>query len=117
MLLGADPPMPQESCQRLKGWYKAAVNRAPPPARAMLERIMAERVNLYSYVLSPGKNIPISVKPVPVDDLVPTEDEMEEAVKNIRRNRSGGPSGMRDKHLKGWLAASKRKKLEAAEEG
>ena len=31
-LLGADPPMPREAWQRLKGWYKAAVNRALPPA-------------------------------------------------------------------------------------
>ena len=68
-------------------------------------------------MLSPGSNIPISVKPVPVDDSVPTEDEIEEAVKHLQRNRSGGASGMRANHLKGWIAVSKRKKREAAEEG
>ena len=47
-LLGEDPPNPEEAWRRLKGWYKAAVNRAPPPAQATLERITAERVNLYS---------------------------------------------------------------------
>ena len=31
-LLGADPPNPKEAWRCLKGWYKAAVNRAPPPA-------------------------------------------------------------------------------------
>ena len=31
-LLGADPPNPKEAWRRLKGWYKAAVNRVPPPA-------------------------------------------------------------------------------------
>ena len=31
-LLGADPPNPKESWRRLKGWYKAAVKRALPPA-------------------------------------------------------------------------------------
>ena len=105
--------MPRESWQRLKGWYKAAVDRAPPPAQATLERIMVERVDIYSYVPSPGKNIPISVQPVPVDDSVPREDEIQVAVEQLRRNRSGGPSGMRDEHLKGWLAALKRKKREA----
>ena len=75
-LLWADPPMPREVWQRLKGCYKAAVNRAPPPARATLERITAERVDLYSYVPSPGTNIPVSVIPVLVDDSVPTEDEI-----------------------------------------
>ena len=64
-LLGADLPMPREAWQRLKGWYKAAVDRAPPSARATLERITAERVNLYSYMPSPRNNIPISVKVSP----------------------------------------------------
>ena len=66
---------------------------------------------------SSGKNTPIYVKPFLVDDSVPTEDKIEEAVKHLRRNISGGSSGMRDEHLKGWLAASKRRKREAAEEG
>ena len=109
--------MPREAWQRLKGWYKAAVDCAPPPARSTLERITAERVNLYSYVPSPGTNIPVTVRPVPVDDSVPTEYEIEEVVKNLQRNRSSGPSGMWAEHLKGWLAASKRKKREAAEKG
>ena len=47
-LLGEDPPNPKEAWRRLKGWYKAAVNQAPPPARATLKRITAERVDLYS---------------------------------------------------------------------
>ena len=89
-LLGSDPPNPKEAWRRLKGWYKYVVNRAPPPDRATLERITAERVKLYSYVPSPGENIPVTVKPVELDDLVPTEDKIEEAVKKLRRNRSGG---------------------------
>ena len=47
-LLGGDPPNTKEAWRRMKGWYKAAVNRAPPPARATLKRITAERVELYS---------------------------------------------------------------------
>ena len=31
-LLGEDPPNPKEAWRQLKGWYKAAVNMAPPPA-------------------------------------------------------------------------------------
>ena len=41
------------------------------------------------------------------------EDEIEDAVKKLRRNRSGVASGMRSEHLKGWLAASNRGKMEA----
>ena len=109
--------MPREAWQQLNGWYKPAVNHAPPPARATLERITAELVDLYSYVPSLGNNIPISVQPFPVDDLVPTEENIEEAVKHLQRNRSGGPSGMMAEHLKGWLAALKQRKREASEEG
>ena len=39
--------------------------------------------------------------------MVPTEDEVEEAVKKLRQNRSGGPSGIRAEHVKGWLAAAR----------
>ena len=109
--------MPWEAWKRLKGCYKSAVDRAPPPARATLEWITAERVDLYSYVSSLGTNIPVTVRPVPVEDSVPTEDEIEEAVKNLRRNRSGRPSGMWAEHLKGWLTVSKQENIEAAEKG
>ena len=107
-MMGEDPPNAKEACRRLKGWYKASVSWAPPPARATLERITAERVGLYSYVPSLGENITVNVAPAEVDDSVPTEDKIEDAVKKLRRNRSGGLSGMRSKHLKGWLAASNR---------
>ena len=80
-LVGADPPLQREAWHRIKGWYQAAVDHAPPPAQVTLERIKAERVELYSYVSSLGKNIPISVQPFPVDDSVPTEYEIEWAFK------------------------------------
>ena len=56
----------------MKVWYWAAVGRAPPPARFTRERVTAERVDLYSYVPPLRENIPISVEPFPVDDLLPT---------------------------------------------
>ena len=92
----------------MKGWYKAAANRGPPPARATLDRITAERVELYSQVPSPGENIPVTVNPSEIDESVPTEYEIAETVKKLRRNRLGGPSWIRAEHLKGWLAADKR---------
>ena len=41
-LLGGYPPNVKEAWRRMKGWYRAAANRGPPPARATLERITAE---------------------------------------------------------------------------
>ena len=66
-----DPPLHQESWHWMKEWYRAAVYRALPPARVTLERITAERVDIYSYVPPLGKNILISIEPFPVDDSVP----------------------------------------------
>ena len=94
-LLGGEPPNPKEAWRRLQGWYKAAFNRAPPPAYATLKQITAERVDLYSYVPPLGENIPVNVTPADLDDSVPKEDEIAEAVKKLRRNRSGGLSWMR----------------------
>ena len=47
-LMMSDRPLHQEAWPRIKGWYKAAVDRAPPPARFTLERITAGRVELYN---------------------------------------------------------------------
>ena len=73
-LLGSDPPLHREAWHRIKVWYKAAFDHAPPPAWVTLEPIMAERVELYRYVPPPGMKIPISMQPFPVEDSVPTED-------------------------------------------
>ena len=72
-LVGADLPLIQEAWYRIQGWYKTAVDRTPPPARFMLERITAERVALYSRVLPPGDNIPLEIEPFEVEDVVPEE--------------------------------------------
>ena len=75
---------------------------------------MSERVDLYRYVPPLGANIPISVEPFLVENSVPTEDKIEWEVKRLKNHRSGGPSGMRVEHLKGWLAASRNKEKEEA---
>ena len=111
-----EPPLHREDWHRMKGWYRVAVDRAPPPARITLERITAERVDLYSYVPPPGENTPVSIEPFPVYDSLPTEDNIEWVVKRLQNNRSGGPSGMRAEHLKVWLAeARKKERWEVAE--
>ena len=78
---------------------------------------MVNSVELYSYVPPSGTNIPISVEPFPVDDSVPTEDKIKWAVKRLQNHHSGGPSGMRAEHLKGWLAAARKKEKEEEDAG
>ena len=43
-----------------------------------------------------------------MEDGVPTEAEIEWAVKLLQNHRAGGPSRMRAEYLKGWLAAARR---------
>ena len=57
-LMKADPPLIQEARYCLQGWYKAAVDRAPSPARATLKRVTAERATLYSWVPPLGRHHP-----------------------------------------------------------
>ena len=52
-LVKADAPLIQEAWYRLQGWYKAAVDHAPPPVRATLKRVTAEWVALYSRIPPP----------------------------------------------------------------
>ena len=82
------------------GCYIDASNRPPPPAHIYLETLVAEHAELYAHIPPPGWPIPIEVAPFPVDDNIPGEDDIVEAVLWLRLHRSGGPSGMRDKHLR-----------------
>ena len=45
-------------------------------------------------------HIPVTVNPSEIDDLVPTEDKIAEAVKKLRRNQAGGASRIHAEHLK-----------------
>ena len=93
----------------MKGCYLYAVNCAPPPAQVTLNWITAEWVYLYRYIPPLGENIPVSVDPFLVEDLVPTEDVIEWAVKRVCNQRSGGASDIRDEHIKVWLAETREK--------
>ena len=73
VLAKADPPLIQEAWYRIQGWYKAAADRTPPPARVTLNRITAERVVMYSRALPPGENTPVQIDPFEVEDKVPDE--------------------------------------------
>ena len=70
-LLVLDPTLHQESWHRMKRWYQAAVNHVPLLTWVTLNRITADIVDLYQYVPPRGENIPVSVEPSPVKELVP----------------------------------------------
>ena len=57
-LMQAEPPLTQETWHLLQGWYKATVDRPPPPARATLRRVTEERAKLYSRIPPTRDTIP-----------------------------------------------------------
>jgi hypothetical protein len=43
------------------------------------------------------------VRPAPVNDEIPTEDEIINAVFRLKNNKASGPSGMKAEHFKDWF--------------
>ena len=70
----------------LKGWYRAASERAPAASHALLAIQTVKRAALYGKVPPPVANVPIHVNKVNVPDGVPSDQELLEVV----RGRGGG---------------------------
>ena len=84
------------------------MNRPPPLARISLETLTAERAELYAHVLPPRRTIPIDVSPFPVDDNIPGEEDIYEAILCLRLHCTRSPYRMRSKHLRIWLCTATR---------
>ena len=44
----------------------------------------------------------------PINDEIPTEDEIARAVRGLKNGKAAGPSGLKAEHLKTWLKAAER---------
>ena len=87
----------------MRGCYRDAANRPPPPARISLDNLTEEHVELYAHVLPPEKPIPIKVALLPVDDTISGEEGVAKAATWIQLHLIGGPSGMKAEHLRMWI--------------
>ena len=68
------------------------------------------RAELYRCRPPARLKVPILVQPAAVSDDVPTELEVDLAVRGMKYGRSGGPSGMRSGDLKVWRKGENRDK-------
>ena len=59
------------------------VDCAPLPAQITFKQITVQPVDIYRQVPPPGNNIPVFIEPFQVEDLIPTEDEIQWAVGRI----------------------------------
>lgn len=94
----------QAAWDRFKSWYRQASDRPSPPSRMDLRAVTQERIDLYTREPPPGEAIPILVEPSNVPDEIPSDEEIREAVRRLRRDKAPGPSGLHTDHLKKWLA-------------
>ena len=69
-----------------------------------------ERVELYRCRPPEGLQVPLLVRQSNIEDGMPTEAEVAEAVRVLKGGRAGGLSGMHTNESKGWLQEATRKK-------
>ena len=69
-----------------------------------------ERVELYRCRPPEGLQVPLLVRQSNIEDGMPTEAEVAEAVRVLKGVRAGGLSGMHTNESKGWLQEATRKK-------
>jgi len=86
---------PKEAWRSIKGWYRSVEDRPLKPNYQWMEALTQERVDLYTVETPPRDPIPINVDPFDVNDDIPTDNEIREAVKSLRNGRAGGLGGMR----------------------
>ena len=72
----SDPTLILEAWIRMRGWYKYAMDRPPPPTRADIVTIALERVELYRSVPLMVQPIPVRMKPLHVDNSIPEDKEI-----------------------------------------
>jgi hypothetical protein len=91
---------PKEAWQSLKGWYKAATDRAPKASKMSLAAQTAKRVALNRKAASKGDPIPIDVNKAAILDNIPSDGELQAAMRELRNGRAAGATGLQAEHIK-----------------
>jgi hypothetical protein len=108
---------PKEAWQSLKGWYKAATDRAPKASKMSLAAQTAKRIALYGRVASKGDPIPIHVNKANIPDDIPSDRELQAVLRELQNGRAAGTTGLQAEHIKVWLAVVVRKEEEQSNIG
>ena len=88
----------------MKRWYQQASARAPNLSQTDMEKVREDFQNLYhmEYPHKPGLPLATHVGPAKVNDEVPSEAEVEAAVRRLRQHREGGHTHFHAEHFKQW---------------
>jgi hypothetical protein len=91
-LLEGDTPDLLGAFAILKRWYQHATAHQPKPSREDLLHVTNTFRTLYTAQPPTGPPIPIQVAPFPIEDGLPTEDEIGHAIRRLKNNKAPGPS-------------------------
>ena len=73
-------------------WYRQVSGGQSPPSREHLDRIAAERAELYRCRIPEGIWVPILLTPAAVEYGILGGEEVSQVVQNLKRGRYGDPS-------------------------
>ena len=93
----------REAWQIVRAWYTQAAGHPLKPSRKDLETVTDERIELYTREDPTEDPIPVLAGSCDIDDDVPTEQEIAQAVRRLRNGKAAGPSKIRAEKLKEWL--------------
>ena len=99
------PQDPEGPFTILKWWYRHASARAPNTSYMGTEKVTGYYSTLYLWVEpTPASSlVPTHITPFKINDDVPTEVDMEVAVRDLHLNKPGGHTHLREEHFKKWL--------------
>ena len=85
----------KEAWNHLTQWYRQWRCKEARPTREGLDQVSADRAELYRCRPPEGLWVPLLLQPSVVSDDIPSEAEIEMAVKRLKVRRAGGLSFMR----------------------
>jgi len=91
-----------EAYRTIRGWYRRYGSRPTKPTKPDMKDIEQTYTALYAKRPPIGDPLPILVSPFMVNDEIPSEDEIIQGLRHMRRGRQGGLSGMLVEDLIDW---------------
>ena len=91
-----------EAYDILKGWYKKFLGRSKRPSSEDLASKREFYVNLFSKEENEREKLKINYEGNEVDDSIPKEKEIIEALFRLKNRKAPGLTGITVEHLKGW---------------
>jgi coenzyme F420-reducing hydrogenase gamma subunit len=95
---------PKSAFGKLKRWYRQTTGRPMKPTREDTETLRKERKELYTKAEDLPPMFDVIEVPATVDDSIPTEREIREAIGRLKNGKAPGPSGITAEHLKKWTS-------------